>query len=507
MPTPSPRLRTLDVTYDDLYGGSPNYDLYDSQGFVDFVMPSDFDSSDSSNPFVITVRAGAYATDPTNPPQTFEVDISYEIWTSNGGSYINAPLAPGNFSLAVGTVNQAYHGIGGGAPNITNVLGPITETANLSFPAVITPYNANTVVDGSGISGIYAGQGFLNRPSPPLLPPWQWTGPVGWDPFLGWLGDATTEEPITAGQSITFAFNIFIDNTSASVPTAGVYGTIELIECTYKGITYPIDLTQFRVGFGVGGPYTRYDHSQGGGPPIITTQVANPRRIVDYTPTPPNYPNQQVYEDFYLESYSPAVSQRINAWTFILDGHRFYVLSLGTEGDWAYDTTTQEWCQLTTQNFPGINFTHGVMWGIRVMGGDISYPILYEMDPAQPLDGGTTSVAHIVTGGVPTRTRSIIGVANFTVTASVADDSEMGNISLAFSDDNGVTWSPEFDEPLTDTSSQKLIWNALGSFSAPGRIFRITDYSGPVRLDGADVVLTIGSGADSGQQSDGQRAQ
>jgi hypothetical protein len=195
------------------------------------------------------------------------------------------------------------------------------------------------------------------------------------------------------------------------------------------------------------------------------------------------------------------------AWTFVLDGHRFYVLPLGPEGDWAYDFTTQEWCQLQSQGFPGINFTHGVMWGLRVIGGDALYTYLYEMDPNVGLDEGWREVQHMVTGGIPTRTRSVIGVANFTLTASVGDDTadDMA-ISLAYSDDNGVTWSQEFDMALTDVSTQQLIWNALGSFAAPGRVFRITDYSGPIRLDGADVVLTIGTGADSGQQSDGQSA-
>ena len=196
------------------------------------------------------------------------------------------------------------------------------------------------------------------------------------------------------------------------------------------------------------------------------------------------------------------------AWTFVLDGHRFYVLPLGPEGDWAYDFTTQEWCQLQSQGFPGINFTHGVMWGLRVIGGDALYTYLYELDPNQPLDEQWREVQHMVTGGIPTRTRSVIGVANFTLTASVGDDSATDMaISLAYSDDNGVTWSEEFDIPLTDASTQMIIWNALGSFAAPGRVFRITDYSGPIRLDGADVVLTIGTGADSGQQNDGQRQQ
>lgn len=210
----------------------------------------------------------------------------------------------------------------------------------------------------------------------------------------------------------------------------------------------------------------------------------------------------------FLMAYStgqPSTSRQ-SAWTFVMDGHRFYVLPLGPQGDWAYDTTTQEWCQLQTQGFDGINFVHGVMWGIRVIGGDSLYTYVMELDPTQPLDEGWRPIERIVTGGIATRGRSAVGVANFSLTASVDDDSSIAiPISLAFSDDNGATWSREFDIPLTDVGSQLLIWNALGSFAAPGRIFRITDFAGPVRLDGADVVLTIGSGADSGQDQEGQQ--
>jgi hypothetical protein len=200
----------------------------------------------------------------------------------------------------------------------------------------------------------------------------------------------------------------------------------------------------------------------------------------------------------------PTISRQ-QAWTFVLDGHRFYVLPLGPEGDWAYDTTTQEWSQLQSQGFDGLNFTKGVMWNLRIVGGDSLNPFLLELDPTQPLDEGWREIQRVVTGGIPTRGRSVIGVANFSLTASVGDDNSTDMpISLAFSDDNGVTWSQEFDMMLTDASTQLLIWNALGSFSQPGRIFRITDVAGPVRLDGADCVLTIGSGADSGQDQEGQ---
>ncbi len=199
------------------------------------------------------------------------------------------------------------------------------------------------------------------------------------------------------------------------------------------------------------------------------------------------------------------ITTRKQSWTFIMDGHRFYVLPLGPNGDWAYDTTTKEWCQFSTQGFDGINFQNGVMWGPRVLGGDTLYPVLLELDPAQPFDDEWRPVKRTVTGGIATRGRYSIGVANFTITASVADDSDTGSpITLEMSDDNGVTYTDPMPMQLTDASNQLLIWNSLGSFSAPGRIFRVSDEGGPVRIDGADAVISTSDGADSGQAQEGQ---
>lgn len=194
---------------------------------------------------------------------------------------------------------------------------------------------------------------------------------------------------------------------------------------------------------------------------------------------------------------------RQQSWTFTLDGHKFFVLPLGPEGDWAYDVTTQSWCQLQTEGFDGLNFTKGVMWGPRIIGGDALFPYLYELDPNAREDEGWRDIKHVVTGGVPLRGRYNVGVSNFTITASVATLDSVGqDMTLNFSDDNGNTWSPDFSITLNGTGSQRLIWNSLGSFSAPGRIFKITDTAGPVRIDGADVVLKGSDGADSGESQE-----
>jgi hypothetical protein len=246
------------------------------------------------------------------------------------------------------------------------------------------------------------------------------------------------------------------------------------------------------------------------GPPA-SEEVRNPQSpsLIAYSSGENNVTTVVTQEAILIAyaSHQPAVNRQAS-WTFVMDGHRFYVLPLGPEGDWAYDTTTQEWCKLQSQGFDGLNFTHGVMWGLRVVGGDSLFTYLFELDPNQPFDEGWREIQRKVTGGVPTRSRAVIGVSNFTVTASVGDDASTDMpISLAFSDDNGVTWSEEFDLVLTDASTQTLIWTALGSFGAPGRVFRITDVAGPVRLDGADVVLTVGDGASNDQEGDGQRKQ
>lgn len=199
------------------------------------------------------------------------------------------------------------------------------------------------------------------------------------------------------------------------------------------------------------------------------------------------------------------ITQTANSWTFVMDGHRFWVLSLGPEGDWAYDTTTKQWCQLTTQGYPGLNFTQGVMWNLRVMGGDVLDPYLYELDPDQPDDQGWRPVQHVVTGGLQTRSPNQIGVANFRLagSAGVLSDATT-DVLLEFSDDNGKTWTAM--EPITVAQgdvSLPLVWSALGSFGAPGRIFRITDDGGMLSLFGADASLNNYDEDDTGGSGNG----
>lgn len=185
------------------------------------------------------------------------------------------------------------------------------------------------------------------------------------------------------------------------------------------------------------------------------------------------------------------ITQVANSWTFVLDGNRFWVVSLGPEGDFAYNPLTKQWCKLITQGFPGLNFRYGTMWKVRIMGGDALYPTLYELDPNQPDDEGWRAVQHIVTGGITVRAPDQIGVSNFRLTASVGKLSDATtDVNLTFSDDNGISFTGPFTITLAQgQTNTPLVWDALGSFAAPGRIFQVSDQGGMLSINGADAAL------------------
>lgn len=180
---------------------------------------------------------------------------------------------------------------------------------------------------------------------------------------------------------------------------------------------------------------------------------------------------------------------RTRAWTFTLDGHTFYVLNLGLEGTFVYDSVTQQWAQFNTDGFGQWNLQNGVMWGNRIVGGDSVSSQVWELDPTAVLDEGWRDIAHVVTGGVQTRSRVFLSCDAVRLQASVGqiDEENGATLSLRFSDDFGKTWSDYFTLELTEGDFDgELAFRSLGSFMAPGRVFELSDVGGLIRIDGCD---------------------
>jgi hypothetical protein len=185
-----------------------------------------------------------------------------------------------------------------------------------------------------------------------------------------------------------------------------------------------------------------------------------------------------------------------------MDGHVFYVLDLGREGTFLYDDTTGEWSKWITANYNTWNLTNGTMWGQRIVGGDILTTDTWEMQPGALFDNGSAEITHVVTGGLVKRNRVFVSVDALRLNCSVGqlDDVNGATVQMSFSDDQGQTWVDMDTISLTESDFDgEVAWRSLGSFAAPGRIFRITDVGGFLRIDGCDA--GINNFDEDGQQA------
>lgn len=180
------------------------------------------------------------------------------------------------------------------------------------------------------------------------------------------------------------------------------------------------------------------------------------------------------------------------AWTFVLDGHTFYVLNLGSQGTFLYDTTTKEWCKFYGQGYGQWNMKNGTMWGDRTVGGDLLDDHVWELVPTATADEGWRAIFHAVTGGLTLRSRTFVSCDAVRVASSVGQLDEVNGsvLKLYYSDDQEATWVGPFSVDLIhDDFTGEIAYRSLGSFMAPGRIFLLEDSGGLLRIDGVDAFI------------------
>lgn len=177
---------------------------------------------------------------------------------------------------------------------------------------------------------------------------------------------------------------------------------------------------------------------------------------------------------------------RQRAWTYNFDGHTFYVLDLGSYGDWIYDESTQTWSKWDTKGFNGRwDFINGYQWNAanKTIGGALYYPMLYELNHASHLDGGFRKIQYKTTAILPSTKREGQRVDTARLLVSIeAPLIEEATATLEWSDDNGKTWSASYSKTLVE-GVQSLDWRSLGMLKNSGRIFNISSEGALLRLD------------------------
>lgn len=197
----------------------------------------------------------------------------------------------------------------------------------------------------------------------------------------------------------------------------------------------------------------------------------------------------------------------LRAWTFTLDGHDFYVLHMPTE-TLVYDLSSERWHVWGSDDAALWRGWLGRQWitnlptaqnyGSNIVVADDSRSTLYFLSPEDAVDdSGNFDIdeprpfKRVLTGQVTLRGRSWTPCNGVSIMGSVGQllNETYNTVELETSDDIGVTYvSHGTCEVVDGDPLARLEWLSLGSMTAPGRLFRVTDYGALVRVDDLSTV-------------------
>lgn len=182
----------------------------------------------------------------------------------------------------------------------------------------------------------------------------------------------------------------------------------------------------------------------------------------------------------------------LRAWTFSIDQHVYYVLSL-TDQTWIYDTTTKLW---TTASSLGLSYWRahlgtdlaGDAYALDSAGGSSS---VWKVNPDSLTDVGDEIIAQAVAFYETKNAREACGNITLICQEGVGLQTGLGEVPLilmSWSDDQGKTWVDWKPSSLGRAGQyeHRVRWNRLGLIRAPGRYFRFRR-SDPVVYRMSDV--------------------
>lgn len=197
-----------------------------------------------------------------------------------------------------------------------------------------------------------------------------------------------------------------------------------------------------------------------------------------------------------LVAYKTNSTENLNirAWTYALDGHTFYVLTLGEQGTFVYDESTGQWAKWQTTGLNTWNMEIGTVWKGKIIAADQQNATIWELDPLNFIDDDYKPQIRRVTGALSMRNRAFIANYAFRITASLGQPdvpltapATVPTVTLETSDDQGSSYQTHGSVEITiDDAVQELAWLSLGTMSPPMRIFRLTDIGAIARIDGGD---------------------
>lgn len=207
---------------------------------------------------------------------------------------------------------------------------------------------------------------------------------------------------------------------------------------------------------------------------------------------------------------------KIRAWTFTLDGHDFYVIRLGKDSTLLYDRLSEQWYvwgsdeseqwrAYNGQNWIGAFDRLARQYGSDVLIGDDGNGALYLLDPDRAVDDDALVGEEVprtflrrITGQMPTRSVDHIDDFGVQLIGSIGkiDNATLTAVTLYTSDDQGETYDDHGTITIAnDDFDARVEWRSLGSYKAPGRLYRVDDVGALQRVD---YLETLGDEDDDG---------
>lgn len=164
----------------------------------------------------------------------------------------------------------------------------------------------------------------------------------------------------------------------------------------------------------------------------------------------------------------------VQAWSFAVDGHTLYCLTL-SDGTYAFDALTQQWVEFKSYGFSRWVVNTGDVGDTFTVAGDGQTGVLYRLDPEVSTDNGFP-MERIVTGGVPVR-GAPVRCDSFTLyaTTGTAEDPNLyPKARIEWSDDL-ITYGDFEDVSIGRQGryGEPVRLNRLGVMRYPGRLFRV----------------------------------
>lgn len=178
-------------------------------------------------------------------------------------------------------------------------------------------------------------------------------------------------------------------------------------------------------------------------------------------------------------------ASNLSGWSFAIDGHTFYCLTIGSTRTAIFDVENPTaWPAWKSYNRNTWRAYVGVQNGASVICGDDTTNDLWLLDPARSNDNGDPLIREVM-GGVAVKGNKPVICANISIFAATGFAATNTNpvIELNWYDDGGQVLSGawlEADIGVTGQYGKEVVLRQLGPMYTPGRLFvvRMTDDSG-----------------------------